>query len=283
MENLLKLLIASLAQPLTIKRDDVEFTALPPGWQPVQQHDLRTRPERVNTDVTLLGIPSFNAYVNRFKNEDSTIFVTPNLSKLADNMTLATAHLEYHEDGAGVSSAAPAFLTHNARLTARPSLVYAKLLGLDGRLLDQPTFAQALEDIARYSSSHAAADLLEVARTINLTSKGDFKNYEDDFSGSTEFRFDLRVAANAGTQERKLIVPSVIEFRCPLIDGLSDEVVSAKFMYRVPNGPEGKVQLGIKIVDRAYLEEKAIGEAANAIAEATNLPVYVGVAESSND
>ena len=282
MEQLLKALAAALAQPVEISRPDTTFVALPPGWTTSQERDLRKHPDNVSTVVDLLGIPSFVEYVNRFKNQNSTIFVTPDLTRLSSNMVLATAFLEYHEDGSGADDTLPNFLTHLAKVTARPSLVYSKLLQLDGKLMDQTAFAQALEDVARYSSSHAAADLLETARTISLTSKGNFKNYEDDFSGSTEFRFDLQVSANAGTVERKLVVPSVIEFRAPLIDGLSEELVQTKFLYRVPQGHEGKVQLGLKIVDRAYLEEKAIAEAANKIAEATSLPVYVGEVSSEN-
>lgn len=276
MEKLLQQFVAAIAQPVHIRREDVEFTALPPGWEATNVNDLRTAPERVGTHVTLLGLDSFNSYVNRFKNGHSTIFITPDLTKLSGSMTLAKAFLEYHEAGGGTAPTRPVFLTHVASLTARPSLVYSKLLELDGKLMDQTAFAQALEDIARYSSSHAAADLLEVARTINLTSKGAFKNYEDDFSGSTEFRFDLQVSANAGTQERRLVVPSTIEFRCPLIDGLSETTVQTKFQYRIPSGPDGRVQLGIKVNDRAYLEEQAILEAASSIAESTGLHVLVG-------
>lgn len=280
MKELLQTLISALAKPVPVDLPHVQGIALPPGWSFDEERDPRAAPERINTTVTLSGIPSFVEYVNRFKTGPSTIFVSPDLSKLSNNMTLATAYLEYHDPIAPEPE--PAFLTHKALLTARPHLIYSKLLQLDGRLMPQSDFAQELEDIARFSSSHAAADLLEVARTINLTSKGAFKSFEDDFSGSTEFRYDLQVQANAGAVERKLVVPSTIQFRAPLIEGLSEEMVEVKFLYRIPRNAGDAVQLGIKIMDRAYIEEKAIAEAVDKIAGLTSLPVYIGSLTNDN-
>ena len=91
-----------------------------------------------------------------------------------------------------------------------------------------------------------------------------------------DFKFDLQVRASAGTQERKLTVPSHLGFHVPLIDGMAPTDVQAKFLYRVPDGPGGKVQLGIRIVDRPWLEDAAIRDVAAVVAEETGLPVYVG-------
>lgn len=243
--------------------------------------NLQPAPFRIRETFAAVGLPSFVSYVNRYKDDASTIFVTPDLTSLANGAVLATAVLDYH-----VADAQPAeskaepnaarWGTHKATLFARPSLPYAKLLALDGKMLDQPSFAQALEDIARFSSSHSSADLIEIARTINLTSKGDFKNFEDELSGSVEFKFDVMVKGSAGTQTRALAVPSTIDFVIPLIDGLKPVVVTAKFLYRVPENPGSKITLGIKIVDRVWLEDAAVNEAKAEIAELTKLPVYVG-------
>ena len=71
-------------------------------------------------------------------------------------------------------------------------------------------------------------------------------------------------------------MPAHIGFEIPLIDGLSATPVQVKLVYRVPDGPGGKVSLGIKIMDRVWLEEAAVREAADIILKATGLPVYVG-------
>lgn len=275
MKEIIASLVAAIAQPQKIDVDGHDIIALPPGWITEDNTDLRDSPVRVEQVVTMTGLPSFLDYVNRFKGASSSIFITPDLTQLANGAVLARAFLDYHTEDAAMG-AIPAWLRHEVKLTARPSLAYAKLLAMDGKLMDQPTFATSLEDIARFASSHDAADLLEIARTLSLTSKGDFKSFEDEFSGSVDFRYDLAVRASAGTQERKLSVPSHIDFTIPLIDGLSPVQVQAKLLYRVPDSPGGKVSLGVRIVDRVWLEEAAITETAGNISEATSLPVYVG-------
>ena len=242
---------------------------------------LSERPARIRQHFAAAGIDAFTGYVNRFKDPNSTIFITPTLTSLANGAVLATAVLDYHESSAqpaegGALPHEPRWGQHTASLAARPSLPYAKLLALDGKFMDQPQFAQALEDIARFASSHSQADLVETARTISLTSKGDFKSFEDELSGSVDFKFDVRVGATAGTAERKLTVPSTIDFTIPLIDGLDPVVITTKFKYRVPESPGAKVTLGIQIVDRVWLEDAAIAEAKGKLADATKLPVYVG-------
>lgn len=244
-------------------------------------HDLEhlaERPARIRQHFAAAGIDAFTGYVNRYKDANSTIFITPTLTQLANGAVLATAVLDYHESGAPELSGDndPRWGQHVVTLAARPSLPYAKLLALDGKFMDQPQFAQALEDIARFASSHSQADLVETARTISLTSKGDFKSFEDELSGSVDFKFDVRVGATAGTAERKLTVPSTIDFTIPLIDGLDPVVITTKFKYRVPESPGAKVTLGIQIVDRVWLEDAAIAEAKGKLADATGLPVYVG-------
>lgn len=252
-------------------------------------HDLEhlsPRPARIRQHFAAAGIDAFTGYVNRYKDPNSTIFITPTLTSLANGAVLATAVLDYHESKpqpaeGGALPHEPRWGEHTASLSARPSLPYAKLLALDGKFMDQPQFAQALEDIARFASSHSQADLVETARTISLTSKGDFKSFEDELSGSVDFKFDVRVGATAGTAERKLSVPANINFDIPLIDGLPPVTVITKFKYRTPQNPGDKVTLGIQIVDRVWLEDAAIAEAKGKLADATGLPVYVGAVSNS--
>ena len=227
MKDIIAALLGALAQPQLIAHEGKELAALPPNWSTHDLESLRAHPDRVNATINTNGMDSFTAYVNRFKDGTSSVFVNPNLTQLQSGSTLATAYLDYHTEEGSNGGAEASWLGHTATLFARPSLPYAKLLNLDGKMLDQPSFAQALEDIARFSNTHAAGDLLDIARTISLTSKGDFKSFEDEFSGSVDFKFDLAVRASAGTQERRLSVPSHIGFEIPLIDGLTPTQVQA--------------------------------------------------------
>ena len=277
LKELIAAVLGLAAKPEIVVIDGREVLLRPDGWDVQGLENYRQRPDRIENTITITGVDSFLQYVNRFKGAESSIFITPDLTQLANGATLATAIIDYHGgDDADFERKLADHQTHKVLLRGRPSIAYGKLLALDGKLLAQDEFARALEDIARFSSSHAAGDLLDIARTLSLTSKGDFKSFEEEFSGSVDFKFDLQVRASAGTQERKLTVPSHLAFHVPLIDGMAPTDVQAKFLYRVPDGPGGKVQLGIRIVDRPWLEDAAIRDVAKVIEEETALPVYVG-------
>lgn len=271
--------------------DDVPGVSAPLAVAPddFKVHDLEAfaeRPTRIRETVVLTGLTSFIPYVNRFKNHSSTIFVVPDLSQLSKSSTLATAVIDYHlakplqlVDGSGppeVLAPGARWGSHKVTLKASPSLAYAKLLEIDSKLMAQDEFARWVEGMARFATSHAAADLIELARTLQLTSKGAFKTFDDDFSGSVGFVYDVQVRADAGSAERRLTVPQEIVFQVALIDGLDEVPVPVKFLYRVPAEVGGKVQVGIKIIDRLWLEKAAIDTVAAKLHADTELDVFVG-------
>lgn len=247
------------------------------------------RPARVRQTVKLTGLAAFVAYVNRYKDAASTLFVAPNLSALSKGVAFATAILDYHQtsDESPMPVAAgaiqPRWGSHVAVLLASPSIAYAKLMELDGKLLGQDDFARKLEELGRFCTSMAQADLLEMARTLVLTSKGDFKSFDDEFSGSVDFVYDVQVRANAGSAQRKLSVPQELTFTCPLVDGMPETAVPVRFLYRIPAEAGGKVQLGIRIIDRTWLEQAAIDGVREHLSAATGLAVYTGELGAAKD
>lgn len=266
-------------KPLEPNTDRIVLVADDHGIRDLEEY--ADRPARIREVVSLTGIKTFTSYVNRYKDAATTIFVNPSLASLAKGAQFATAVIDYHQNAEEGPNDPPSgnearWGSHRATLLASPSLAYAKLLELDGKLLDQAEFARQMEEIARFSTSHAAADLIEVARTLNLTSKGAFKTFDDDFSGSVSLVYDVQVKADAGSAERRLAVPATIAFGVALIDGMPEEPVEVKFLYRIPADVGGKVQMGIRIIDRPWLEKAAIDAVAAHLAEATDCAVYVG-------
>src|SRR5690606_11950335 len=108
--------------------------------------------------------------------------------------------------------------------------------------------------------------------------KGDFQSYDDDLTGSVQLRFDLQVSANAGTQNRKLDVPRELIFKLPLLDGpgYADHLVRAELLYRIPRGAGEKVQLGIRLPDRLWMESDLIEALSAHIRDETGLLTIVG-------
>lgn len=250
------------AGPLAVVPDNM-------GVVDLEQYGIA--PTSIRQSVELHNLEDFTSLVNRFKNDASIIFVSPNLKSLAGGGTLATAVIDYH------GKDAPAWGNNTITLKARASLAYEKLMDLDGKLMPQPDFAVAIEDVSAFASSIARADLLEVAQTLRLTSKGDFSNFNDEASGSVDFRYNLQVNASAGTSvERKLTVPAQVTFKVAVLDGLDAVDVPVKLLYRTPNNPSDKVQMGFKILDRAWIEDAALQQVAATVSEGTGLNAFKG-------
>lgn len=254
----------------------IEVPGLPKGIHVVHNdytiqdtENLEEAPHAARATVILVGIKSFVAYVNKFKDDDSVLFLSPDVSSIGRG-SLATAILDYHKPDA------PRWGRHRVTLSAGPGKVYEKLIALDNKLLDQSEFSKHIEELAKFSLNVAPADLLEICRTLRLSSKGDFKSAEDDVTGSVDFVFNVAVSASAGSADQRLSVPQEIVFRAAPIDGMDDVEVAVKFIYRVPDQVGGKVQLGIKIIERTWLEKAAIEMVAEKLTEATGLLTLTG-------
>lgn len=270
LETIIKDLLGAKQVTIVENPGAVPFAIAPDSFSITDIERFAEAPTRIRQSVVIYGAADFCSYVNRFKNEGSTVFVSPSLKSLAAGSIVANAVLDYHDKNA------PAHGSHLARLAARPSLGYEKLMKLDGQVMDQGEFARSLEEVLRFAVSHPAADLLEMARTLSLASKGEFRNVEDEISGSVDFLFNMAVTASAGTAGKKITVPTEIVFNVALIEGMQEEPVAVKFLYRTPGEQGGKVQCGIKIIDRAFLEEQALRGVAAYVYQETGIDVFVG-------
>ncbi len=241
---------------------------------------LGDAPSRIRQKIRLYSPKNFIDYITRFRRDTTTTFLAADLSAITKGAVLATTVIDYH-GGPEVSTVAdadaPAWGSHTVELVVKPSLGYTKLLALHGAgPIDQSRFAPLLEEISRFCSSHSQGEVVEIARTLSLTSRGAFKNVEDEFTGSVDFQYEMAVKASAGTNDRRLTVPSHFSFSLALIDGLEPVEVTCKFKYRVPEQAGAPLSLGIEIVDRAWIEEAALQEVAQIITEKTETAVYTG-------
>jgi uncharacterized protein YfdQ (DUF2303 family) len=245
------------------------IAALPEG---ITLHSLERylpAPLRIDGTTEIHSYAEFVDYVNQYQNPGARVFVSPELVFLKGG-TAATAYLDFPQPGA------PRFAPHQALLKVKPSLEYETLTAIDGKLMNQDTFARTLEMLQPLCTSMAGADLLDMVRTIALTSAGTFKSYEDDYSGSVDFVYDVKVAANAGTQAKKLEVPKLITFEMPLIQGGAVVQITTQFAYRIPAEAGGKVELGLRIPDRKYIERDVLLGITKSLAADTKLPVAIG-------
>lgn len=264
-----------------LERDDHRvLVALPPGTRTEVVDVFAKFPERISTRVTIHNTDDFIGYVNRFKNQNTTIFVSPNVEAIGKSSVIADAVIDYHKDDQNGNGEAvePQWGQHRAQLVAAPSLEYAKLLQFNGAgMVPQDVFARSLKDLARFCSSMPAGDLLEIARNIALTSKGNFQNVTDDFSGSVDFQYKVAVTAavNSPVQNRNLQVPQTINFKLPILEGTEPVEVVCEFRYKIPANAEDSVKLGLFIQEKAWIEKDAITAVANTIRDETDAHTLV--------
>ena len=249
---------------------DVPLVAVPDGYAVQSLAKYLTKPLFTAGVTSLHRFDDFVEYVNHHKDGASRVFVSPELA-FAKGGVLATAYLDFPY------AETSRYSQHSAAFIVTPSIEYQLLTAFDGRLLPQDEFALKLRDILRYVVSHAPADLLEIARTLVLSSAGEFKSINDDLSGSVKFAYDVQVSARAeGTAVKNAEIPREIEFQMPLLlDGPETKVIT-ELVYRVPASAGQKVQLGLRIPDRQFIERKMLVDTANRIAEATELQVALG-------
>lgn len=260
---------------------DLAFTdavALPPGYTLADAEKWASAPRRLVQHVKLRNLADFLAYIARYKNPDSLVLIAPNLTAIGTGEALATATLDYHHsEHAGAGMVAPRFGSHVVSLHPTPSPAYALLCAMDGKIVEQDVFAQQLRDLTRFCTSHPAAELLEIVRTLTLSSSGEYQSHTDDVSGSVRFRYQVQVDARAGTTERTLTVPTSITFRVPVFIGDKTATeIGAEYLYRPPAQSGGKVRMGIRMPERLWLENELMERTADKIREATGLLVAVG-------
>lgn len=272
----LKILTTLMAQAVGITlvsdaRGPSQLAAVPDGVNLHSLEAFQDAPNRIAGISTFHRFDDFAGYVNAYKGEGSRIFVDPDL-KFGRGGVLATAFMDFPEPGK------PAWTTHQARLVVSPALEYQLLTALEGRgLIAQPDFALALRDVSRFCTTLSSADLLEIAQTLTLSSKGEFATIEDNFSGSVRFGYDVQVKATSDTTARKNVeVPREIGFNLPVLLGGRNFDLVAELLYRIPADKADKVKMGIRIPDRAFVERAVLEQQVQELGQATGLVVALG-------
>lgn len=272
MEELIRQLIASAAGiSLVPGNQSVPMASVPEGVNLVSLERFQDAPSRIVGQVDLHRFQDFVDYVNAYKASGSRIFVAPDLA-LTNGGTMAQAVLDYPNPGS------PQWSTHHANLIVSPSMEYRMLTKLESRgLIPQPEFALALRDVARFCTTLSSADLIEIAQTLTLSSKGDFASIEDNFSGSVRFGYDVQVTAKSDATTRKNVeVPQEIGFNLPILLGGDNVDITAELLYRIPASKEEKVKMGIRLPDRLFVERAVLEQTADKLGTATSLTVAVG-------
>jgi hypothetical protein len=206
---------------------------VPPGWN-FGATDLEAylpRPRRPHGEVQLLDTPSFIHHVDRLRTADTVVYVDYRPDFHRSGGPRAIAVFNDHEDNCHAAG----WRDHRAVLEWSYSPEWAAWTGIDGQLLDQVTFAEFVEDHLREIASPEGGDLLDLAQTLRGSKK-----------------------------DQQIEPPEVLHLSMPIYDGQDNAFVVVRFRYRID---QGKLRLGVSIVNRSKLERDALDEEVQAISD----------------
>lgn len=248
-------------------------------------------PERRKGTATLTDLASFIEHTNRFKDDDSVVFA----HRDEENPAL-TAVLDYHRAGA---AAAPRFGTHRGQYAFPVSEQWEAWAEVDGKALDQATFAAFLEEriadvllpptdpaalgglaesllqlIGDTTAIAGPTKMMEISRGLRVKEHGHTVNAQTLSTGEIEAVFKVEHRDEAG---QPLRVPSLFLVGIPVFDGGAPYRLPIRILYRVAGG---RITWFLKRYRPELIFLNAFDEAVAEVKEKTTLPVFMGAPEA---
>jgi uncharacterized protein YfdQ (DUF2303 family) len=160
---------------------------------------------------------------------------------------------------------------HRAELVFERTEPWKHWLNLNGRLVDQQTFAEHLEEGLTEIAEPDGASMLELAQSFHATTNATFRSARRLQSGAVQVQYDEEVQASAGASG-ELEVPT--EFTLAVAPFVGDEptAVTARLRFRAAGGT---LQLGYKLERPEEVERQSLERAHDRL-DTTFDHVYLG-------
>lgn len=259
--------------------------------------EYRDRPERRVGTATLGDLESFIAWVNRFKDNNSAVFVDRSPEKPS-----ITAIIDYHEAGTE-ADADPRFCKHRGVYRFPLSEPWKAWAAIDGKALSHADFAAWLEDrigdviappahlAGEDSLSEADLKLIELLKTLGgqfvgpsrlldlsrglkLTEEARFTSVQNLTSGEVELAYQNEHREEAGAP---LKVPSIFLLGIPVFDRGPIYRIPVRLRYRLA----GSKLTWFVVRHRPQLSfDDALNEDVEEVRSQCDLPVFSGAPES---
>lgn len=237
------------AEPDVLEADKLYSVVLPGGGRQeiIDLEKYRRVPDRARGTHRAATVQSFIDIVQRYDDDHTTVWVHPTSGAVV-------AVLNDHGDGQ-----AAAWGDHRVALQLIVTDEWKRWLSKDGQFLAQQEFAEHLQDGLTEIASPPAADLLEIAQTMQGSVGVTWKSKVSITDGSVQFGYVEEADAKAG-RDRELPVPSEFTLVLAPFVGEPDAQLDAHLRWRV-NG--GKLAIGYRLDN----PQRVVREALERIAE----------------
>lgn len=223
-----------------------------------QYKDVPTRKTGV---TTVLDADSFTAYWTKHSDPDSEVYAH------ADRLTV-TAVLDAH---AGTADGAR-WGKHRLVLGLQRTDAWKAWEALDGKLLTQEQFAEHLEDRLPELLDPDAATMLEIAQSMQATSKVDFTSGVRLQSGERQFKYTEKTNTTAGARG-DLTVPETFVVGLVPFEGSEGYKLTARLRYRIENS---SLKIGYRLERPGDVLRTAFADVVATVAAAIDTTILNG-------
>jgi uncharacterized protein YfdQ (DUF2303 family) len=257
----------AVAEPKVIE-DDSRYVVVVPENGQVQLIDPRPDGERLNPrrargTATVFDVDSFAALWTKHSDVSSEVF--------ADPFGFTVTGIFNADAGAGLLAG---HRDHRVVLECRLTKGWLAWAANDGKLLSQEEFAEFLEERAIDVRTPSGAELLEIAQTLEATTRSEFKSAVTLQSGVKSLTYDVEQSARAGL-DGTLEIPGTFELAIAPFDGGDRFAMTARFRYRLR---DGKLALGYRLERPEDVLRAAFDDVREKVSQAADRQVVVGTA-----
>lgn len=211
--------------------NSLPFVVIPEAGHVHTFDEVLERPIKLNQLTSLHTAKDFIAYVDRFADNNSVVFVDVLGGKIQ-------AVLDFHEATKVESYNSNALQRHcehiaNFRVNHTPE--FLKIKENSGKKMTQMDFALFLEDVMPYINQPAADELYEIVNTLQAKTSIDFKSGSRTDNGQVSLTYNENIEASAGRQG-SLNIPEQIVFGIQVHRGGEHYALPARFRYRIKDG-----------------------------------------------
>ena len=217
------------------------MTLVPQYFSCVDVTDHMEAPPRTRQKVTAHTLGGFLSYVERFKNEETTLFVDPTTGAM-------NAIFDYHTPESAAHT--------DHRISFSPSLSpeWKRWDRRSGELYGQVEFSEFIEEHVEDITDPTGSKMLSVARNLEANKKVEFKSTHRPDTGDVQLKYQEETKGELG-DSGSMPIPEYVKLGIPIFEGGSPYEVECRLRWRI-NG--GTLKMGVKILRSDDLKRDAI-------------------------
>lgn len=231
----------------------------------LEELSLEPLPDHIRQKLKLTEVDSFVRYVKEFATHTARIFAVAN-----DTGAVFKAVLNYHEGG---NEAAAGWGTHVAEFSPFYSPEFSAWLAINGKPLTQEQFLDHLRKWGDVIESQSDADLIELASSLDFTTKGEFSSHVERTKGGRKLLFNEVVDGSAQVKGQQVAVPDSFQLELQVFVNGATYALGADILYRPQNG---SLRIIVELRRHHLVVRKAVEDVVAEVKEGTGIEPFLG-------